>query len=89
MVEQRAMPPEVKICSRIADARRSRPSTCVTLAQVILEPNASSVRATDRIQFLSVSLVAFTAGIGFDAVFRRMLQEAEKVPVSLTNGSQS
>jgi hypothetical protein len=52
-------------------------------APQLLEPNASVVRATDKIQFLSVALVAFTAGIGFDAIFRRMLQEAEKVPVSV------
>jgi len=53
-------------------------------APQLLEPDASVVRATDKIQFLSVALVAFTAGIGFDAIFRRMLQEAENVPVSIT-----
>lgn len=53
-------------------------------APQLLEPNASVVRATDKIQFLSVALVALTAGIGFDAIFRRMLQQAEKVPVSVT-----
>jgi hypothetical protein len=41
-------------------------------APQLLEPDASFVRATDKIQFLSVTLVAFTAGIGFDAIFRRM-----------------
>lgn len=51
-------------------------------AHQLLEPNASVVMATDKIQLLSVVLVAFTAGIGFDAIFRRMLQEADKVPVS-------
>ncbi len=50
-------------------------------APQLLEPGASLVRAQDKIQFLSVALVAFTAGIGFDVIFRRMLQEAEKVPV--------
>ncbi len=50
----------------------------------LLEPTASVVKATDKIQFLSVSLVAFTAGIGFDTIFRRMLQEAEQVPISVT-----
>jgi hypothetical protein len=58
-------------------------------APQLLEPNASVVRATDKIQFLSVALVAFTAGIGFDVIFRRMLQEAENVPVSLTYGGHS
>jgi hypothetical protein len=58
-------------------------------APQLLEPNASVVRATDKIQFLSVALVAFTAGIGFDVIFRRMLQEAENVPVSLTSGGHS
>jgi len=53
-------------------------------APQLLEPGALVVRAQDKIQFLSVALVAFTAGIGFDAIFRRMLQEAEKVPVSVT-----
>ena len=52
-------------------------------APQLLEPDASVVRAQDKIQFLSVALVAFTAGIGFDVIFRRMLQEAEKVPVSV------
>lgn len=50
----------------------------------LLEPGTSVVSATDRIQFLSVALVAFTAGIGFDTIFRRMLQEAEEVPVSVS-----
>lgn len=53
-------------------------------AHQILEPNASVVTATDKIQFLSVALVAFTAGIGFDVIFRRMLQEAEKVRVDVS-----
>jgi hypothetical protein len=53
-------------------------------APQLLEPNASVVRATDKIQFLSVVLVAFTGGIGFDAIFRRMLQGAEEVPVGVT-----
>jgi hypothetical protein len=52
-------------------------------APQLLEPNSSVVRATDKIQFLSVVLVAFTGGIGFDAIFRRMLQEAEEVPVGI------
>ncbi len=58
-------------------------------APQLLEPDASTVRATDKIQFLSVVLVAFTAGIGFDTIFRRMLQEVEKVPVSITQNGQS
>lgn len=49
----------------------------------LLDPKAMSIKATDKIQFLSVTLVAFTAGIGFDTIFRRMLQEAEEVPVSV------
>jgi hypothetical protein len=53
-------------------------------APQLLEPGASVVRATDKIQFLSVTLVAFTAGIGLDVIFRRMLQEAENLPVSVT-----
>lgn len=53
-------------------------------AHELLDPGASVVKGTDRIQFLSVTLIAFTAGIGFDTIFRRMLQEAEKVPVGVT-----
>ncbi|MEA5414231.1 hypothetical protein [Synechococcus sp. BA-132 BA5] len=53
-------------------------------APQLLEPNASVVSATDKIQFLSVALVAFTAGIGFDVIFRRMQKEAEAVAVSVT-----
>lgn len=49
-------------------------------APALLEPDRPALRATDRGQFLSVVLVAFTAGIGFDTIFRRMMQEAEKVP---------
>jgi hypothetical protein len=49
----------------------------------LLERGASVVEATDKIQLLSVALVAFTAGIGFDTIFRRMLQESENVPVSV------
>src|SRR5687767_335544 len=56
-------------------------------APQLLEPDASAVRATDKIQFLSVALVAFTAGIGFDVIFRRMLQEAEKVSVGVTRNT--
>lgn len=52
-------------------------------APQLLEPDASVVKATDKIQLLSVTLVAFTAGIGFDAIFRRMLQEADTVPVAV------
>jgi hypothetical protein len=49
----------------------------------LLERGASVVEATDKIQLLSVALVAFTAGIGFDTIFRRMLQESENVPVGV------
>jgi len=48
----------------------------------MLDASATVIKATDKIQYLSVALVAFTAGIGFDAIFRRMLQEAESMPVS-------
>lgn len=52
-------------------------------APQLLEPHATIVKATDKIQLLSVTLVALTAGIGFDAIFRRLLQEADKVPVNI------
>jgi len=53
-------------------------------APQLLEPDVEVVRATDKIQFLSAATVALTAGIGFDVIFRRMLQEAKEVPVSVT-----
>lgn len=49
----------------------------------LLNAPQSAVNAKDRIQFLSVVLVAFTAGIGFDVIFRRMLQEADSLPVKV------
>ncbi len=50
----------------------------------LLKPTAAEVLETDRIQLLSVALVAFTAGIGFDTVFRRIQQEADKVAVTVS-----
>ena len=52
-------------------------------APQLLEPDATVVKATDKIQLLSVTLVAVTAGIGFDVIFRRLLQEADKMPVNV------
>lgn len=49
----------------------------------LLNAPKSAVGAKDRIQFLSVVLVAFTAGIGFDVIFRRMLQEADGLKVKV------
>lgn len=45
-----------------------------------LDPAVSAIKSTDRIRLLSVALVAFSAGVGFDVIFRRMLQDAEKLP---------
>lgn len=43
----------------------------------VLEASAVSVEATDKIQFVSAVLVAFSAGIGFDTVFSRLRKEAK------------
>jgi ABC-type thiamin/hydroxymethylpyrimidine transport system permease subunit len=50
-------------------------------APQLLETTAAFERSAYKIQFLSVALVAFIAGIGFEAIFRRMQQEAENVPI--------
>ncbi len=43
-----------------------------------------TVLAANKIQFLSVVLVAVTAGIGFETVFQRLQKQANDVPVGLT-----
>lgn len=53
-------------------------------APELLDPGATDVKQTDKIQLLSVTLVAFTAGIGFDTIFRRVQIESEKVPINIT-----
>jgi len=49
----------------------------------VLDVTSAAVRATDKIQFISAMLVAFTAGIGFDTVFDRIRKEAHQVPVTV------
>jgi hypothetical protein len=40
------------------------------------------VDATDKIQFVSAILVAISAGIGFDTIFRRLKKQADNQPIS-------
>ena len=47
----------------------------------VLEPTATSVSATDKIQFVSAALVAISAGVGFDTVFTRLKQQAADHPI--------
>ena len=49
----------------------------------VLQPTQGAVTATDKIQFASAVLVAVSAGVGFDAVFRRLGQRAEEVPIGV------
>ncbi|HYH81073.1 MAG TPA: hypothetical protein VEX86_14825 [Longimicrobium sp.] len=51
-------------------------------APAVLEVTTGTVKGTDKIQFVSASLIAFTAGIGFDTVFTRLRTQAETLPVS-------
>jgi hypothetical protein len=51
----------------------------------VLEPTATIVQATDKIQFASALLVAFPAGIGFDTVFTRMQKQMGNQPISVNN----
>lgn len=46
-----------------------------------LEPSATVVEATDKIQFVSAVLVAISAGVGFDTVFTRLKKQAEDQPI--------
>ena len=43
----------------------------------VLDPAATRVEATDKIQFVSAALVAISAGVGFDTVFNRLKKQAE------------
>jgi hypothetical protein len=43
-----------------------------------LDPDATQILVKDKIQFVSAMLVAFSAGIGFDAIFARLKVQAEK-----------
>lgn len=47
----------------------------------VLEVSATTVKATDKIQFVSAVLVAIPAGVGFDTVFARLRKEAEDRPI--------
>ena len=44
----------------------------------VLELNQDTVKATDKIQFVSAVLVALSAGVGFDTIFTRIKKEAEE-----------
>jgi hypothetical protein len=47
----------------------------------VLEPKATTVSATDKIQFASAVLVALSAGVGFDTVFSRLQKQAQDSPI--------
>lgn len=47
----------------------------------VLESSATIVEATDKIQFGAAMLVAVSAGVGFDTVFTRLMNEANTVPI--------
>jgi hypothetical protein len=83
---------EMKLEPRLACLLGAAAGLVVGLAYVIpqligapdsLDP-IGAVKPSDRIQLLSVALVAFTAGIGFDVIFRRMLQEADKLQTGVS-----
>lgn len=52
-------------------------------APQLIEPGATAIRSADRIQLLSVALIALTAGMGLDSIFRKVIQEADNTPVAL------
>jgi hypothetical protein len=47
----------------------------------VFSPNATAVAATDKIQFVSALLTAFSAGVGFDTVFNRIKDRATQLPI--------
>ncbi len=44
----------------------------------VLAPSVGAVNATDKIRFVSASLVAISAGVGFDTVFSRLRKQADQ-----------
>jgi len=48
----------------------------------VLDIKGDAISPTDKIQFFSAALVALSAGIGFDTVFHRMVEEAKTLPVA-------
>lgn len=48
----------------------------------VLDPAATQVTTTDKIQFFSAILVAIPAGVGFDTIFNRLKSQAEDQPIS-------
>lgn len=48
----------------------------------VLDPAATQVTTTDKIQFLSAVVVAISAGVGFDTIFNRLKSQAEDHPIS-------
>jgi hypothetical protein len=49
----------------------------------VLDPAATKVEATDKIQFVSAVLVAISAGVGFDTIFTRLKKQADDQPVNV------
>ena len=47
----------------------------------VLTPKEETVTAANKIQLLSVTLVALAAGVGFDTVFSRLKKQAEEYDV--------
>jgi hypothetical protein len=48
----------------------------------VLEPKATVVSATDKIQFVSSVLVAVSAGVGFDTVFSRLQKQTQDIAIT-------
>jgi hypothetical protein len=55
----------------------------------VLKAAAEGVTPANKIQFLSAVLIAFSAGIGFDAVFDRFKAQAKSLAVGVHHSSQS
>ena len=48
----------------------------------VLDPGATKIEATDKIQFVSAVLVGISAGVGFDTIFTRLKKQAEDQPIA-------
>ncbi len=55
-------------------------------APAVVAPNAVMVTAINKIQFISAVLVAFSAGVGFDTVFKRIRTQTTKLPIGSRQG---
>ncbi|MEL6186497.1 MAG: hypothetical protein AAFU79_17890, partial [Myxococcota bacterium] len=55
----------------------------------LVDPNAAAIDTSDNVQLVSVTLVAISAGAGFDTVFGRLRRQADQHPVGVSGADAS